>query len=63
MNKTNLLDRRSFISRTAILTSATGLFLGQTVRARAQNAAGRSSKFKLRYAPHPGMFKASAGDN
>jgi hypothetical protein len=36
--------------------------MGQTLRARAQDAAARPPKFKLRYAPHPGMFKASAGD-
>jgi hydroxypyruvate isomerase len=62
MNKTNPLNRRSFISRAAGLTAATGVFMGQTFRARAQNAAGQPPKFKLRYAPHPGMFKASAGD-
>jgi hydroxypyruvate isomerase len=63
MNKTNSLNRRSFISRTACFTAATGLFVGETFRARAQNAAGQSPKFKLRYGPHPGTFKASAGDD
>ena len=57
MNQTNLLNRRSFISRTAILTATTGLFLGPTFRVWAQNTAGQSPKFKLRYAPHPGTFK------
>ena len=63
MNITNPLNRRSFISRTAILTATSGLLIGETFRASAQDAAGKSPKFKLRYAPHPGMFKASAGDN
>ena len=63
MNITNPLNRRSFISRTAILTATSGLLIGETFRASAQDAAGKSPKFKLRYALHPGMFKASAGDN
>ena len=63
MNKTDSLNRRSFISRTAGFTAAAGLFLGETFHARAQNAAGQSPKFKLRYGPHPGTFKASAGDD
>jgi len=63
MNKTNLLNRRAFISRAAILTASSGLLAGEAFGAGAQDAAGRRPKFKLRYAPHPGMFKASAGDN
>jgi len=63
MNKTILLNRRSFISRAAILTAASGLFMGPMFRARAQDATGQAKKFKLRYGPHPGMFKASGGDN
>jgi hydroxypyruvate isomerase len=51
------------MSRTACLTAATGLPIGQAFRVRAQNAAGPAAKFKLRHAPHPGMFTASAGDN
>jgi hydroxypyruvate isomerase len=63
MKKTNLLNRRSFFSQAACLTAATGLFMGNTPSARAHDAGGRPPKFKLRYAPHPGMFKASAGDS
>ena len=63
MSKTNLLNRRRFIARAAGLAAATGLFTGQALRARAQDAAGRPPKFRLRYAPHPGMFKAHAGDD
>lgn len=58
----NTINRRSFISRTATVTAA-GLFTGQAFRAQAQDANGQAPKFKLRYGPHPGMFKASAGDD
>jgi len=63
MNKTASLNRRSFISRTAMLTATSGLVLGAALRLRAQEAAGQNRKFKLRYAPHPGTFKESAGDD
>lgn len=63
MNQTNALNRRRFISRTALLAASSGLLIGQTFRARGQSAAAQSPKFKLRYGPHPGTFKASAGDD
>jgi hypothetical protein len=36
--------------------------IGETFRARAQDAAGEFPKSKLRCGPHQGMFKTSAGD-
>ena len=57
MNNTNQINRRSFISRAAVLTGA-GIF-----GAHAQETSGQAPKFKLRYGPHPGTFKASAGDD
>jgi hydroxypyruvate isomerase len=62
MNDTRLTSRRGFISRSAFL-AASGLCHGQTFQASARDAAGRVPKFKLRYGPHPGMFKTSAGDD
>jgi len=63
MNKTASLNRRSFISRTAMLAATSSLVLGAALRSPAQEAAGQNRKFKLRYAPHPGIFKESAGDD
>ena len=51
------MNRRSFIHRGALGTvavSATGF---------SASAATATKKFKLRYAPHPRMFKAHAGDD
>jgi hypothetical protein len=61
MNQTIVLNHRSFISRTAGCAAATGLFLGQTMRARAQNSAGQSPKFKLCYALHRGHVQGQLG--
>lgn len=55
------MQRRTFLS-TALATGA-ALAAGLP-RLSAQAAAStQSATFKLGYAPHPGMFKASAGDN
>jgi hydroxypyruvate isomerase len=60
---TNPIQRRNFLASTALAATAltaTGSIanvFGQ------ESASGESTKFKLRYAPHPGMFKASAGDD
>jgi hydroxypyruvate isomerase len=38
-------------------------FLAASALASFSQAAGNAPKFKLRYGPHPGMFKTSAGDD
>lgn len=63
MNKTMLLNRRNFLSRAAGAAGAAGLFMAQPFQTHALSPEGPHPKFKLRYAPHPGTFKASAGDN
>lgn len=63
MKPTNFLDRRNFITRTAMLAAGSGFLMGSASRANAQDAAPRPPKFKLRYGPHPGTFKASAGND
>lgn len=62
MNNTNQINRRGFISRAAAITGA-GIFGGQSLCVHAQETSGQAPKFKLRYGPHPGTFKASAGDD
>jgi hydroxypyruvate isomerase len=62
MNHTHLTSRRSFISRSSCFAAA-GFLPGALFQATAQDAAARVPKFKLRYGPHPGTFKASAGDH
>lgn len=55
-----MINRRSFLQTT--LTAGAGLLAG--IGAHAQSAAPRAAGgFKLKYAPHFGMFKASAGDD
>ncbi len=51
------MNRRHFVS-----TSAAAMTLAVGTRSFI-HAAPSSTKFKLRYAPHSGMFKAHAGDN
>jgi hydroxypyruvate isomerase len=52
-------SRRHFLSRAAMLAAATGFSLPS----RGFAAEGSAGKFKLRFAPHPGMFKAHAGED
>jgi len=52
------MQRRSFIASTAA-----ALTLGASGSSLSTLAAASNAKFKLRYAPHSGMFKAHAGDN
>jgi hydroxypyruvate isomerase len=55
--------RRSFLTRSSLLAAAT---LVPSLPALAQQDAGKpgnKAKFRLRFAPHPGAFAASAGDN
>lgn len=55
-----MMNRRSFLRSAA----AAGAGLLATAVARAQPKAGPpAAAFKLKYAPHPNMFKASAGDD
>jgi hydroxypyruvate isomerase len=65
------MERRDFLAQSATLAAGAGaaaLAVGTSSpqRAAAQDAraADATAKpFKLKYAPHPGMFKASAGDD
>lgn len=52
-------NRRHFLSRAAMLAGATMISLP----GRSTAADGAAAKFKLRFAPHPGMFKEHAGDD
>lgn len=54
------MNRRSFVT-TALATGAS--LLAGASRLNAQAAPAGSRRFSLGYAPHPGMFKASAGDS
>lgn len=54
------MQRRSFL-RSAAALAATALVVRQPTLASA--ASSTSAGFKLRYAPHPGMFKAHAGED
>lgn len=58
------MERRSFLKRSAIASGA--LISGSLVHASAglaQQPPAEKHKFKLKYAPHFGMFKQSAGDD
>jgi hypothetical protein len=62
MNPDSNATRRRFLAGSAALaaTAVTGL---QHVRAQDSKLAAQAGKFKLAYAPHPGMFKESAGND
>jgi hydroxypyruvate isomerase len=54
------MNRRDFAKGAALATTA----LGSVATAAAQNqAAAKPGKFRLKYGPHPGMFKNHAGDD
>jgi hydroxypyruvate isomerase len=57
------MERRNFLRNAALsgiaLTGMTGLMSA----AASEKAASNEAKFKLKYAPHLGMFKNSAGDD
>lgn len=52
------MNRRNFLTKTALATSASAFSLGANA-----NQAIEKNNFKLKYAPHFGMFKNSAGDD
>jgi len=55
------LNRRNFLTSSALLAGTA--LAGGIFPARAGETTAPVAKFRLRYAPHPGMFKANAGDN
>jgi hydroxypyruvate isomerase len=58
------MERRNFIKNTALAATVTGLFAGNT-RLTAQSAEPKSTikPFKMKFAPHLGMFRHHAGDD
>ncbi|MFN3852248.1 MAG: hydroxypyruvate isomerase family protein [Spirosomataceae bacterium] len=52
------MNRRNFLTKTALATSASAFSLGAKA-----NQSIEKNNFKLKYAPHFGMFKNSAGDD
>jgi len=52
------MNRRNFLTKTALATSASAFSLGANA-----NQSIEKNNFKLKYAPHFGMFKNSAGDD
>lgn len=59
------MHRREFLQKTVTATvmGASGALAPLPAAAIAQPAASRASRFKLKYAPHFGMFKESAGED
>ncbi|MCA8962391.1 MAG: xylose isomerase, partial [Planctomycetes bacterium] len=56
------MDRRTFITRTVATGAAIGP-LAAAAQAMADDAADpAATRFRLAYAPHPGMFRHHAGD-
>ena len=54
------MNRRTFLNSSLIASTA---LLAQQSRLLGQSSAATAPKFNLGYAPHPGMFKAIAGDS
>ena len=58
------MDRRKFIKQTVSASAAAGLSVGAASSALAtDNKPPKAKAFKLKYAPHLGMFKHSAGED
>lgn len=62
------MDRRNFLRNAGLTAGATALFTGSTAYAADRDQQGMKSSadkhgFKLKYAPHFGMFKNSAGED
>ena len=58
------MERRSFIKKSAAAASITGLSVSSlNALSGAPNAPTLSKEFKMKFAPHFGMFKNHAGDN
>jgi hydroxypyruvate isomerase len=56
------MKRREFLTTTAMTVAGAALATVGTHRAQAANSTA-PAKFKLHYAPHPGMFRHSAGED
>ncbi len=60
----NHLNRRNFLAKTALGAAAVGAAVSQGRSAiAAEEGKAEKHSFKLKYAPHFNMFKASAGDD
>ena len=59
------MNRREFLETSLVAGAAASLTLGSAAQATAapRGGAGNRTKFKLKYAPHFGMFKHHAGDD
>lgn len=57
------IDRRGFIAKTAIGAGAAAVLATSNLQAGEGDANAAPSKFNLDFAPHPQMFKASAGND
>jgi hydroxypyruvate isomerase len=56
------MNRRTFVKNTAAAAAATTLSLGQTLKA-SPSPSPKAEAFKMKFAPHFGMFKHSAGED
>lgn len=59
------MKRRNFIKKSVLATGASTVVAGSAIAMEAQKKKKKNTKteFKLKYAPHFGMFKNSAGDD
>ncbi len=56
------MKRRNFLKNSMMATGATAVTIGPAM-AMNKNKTGQKAEFKLKYAPHFGMFRNSAGDD